>query len=298
VVLIENVEHIMNRRGQSILALAIVALTFGLANAGLAVDLDPNAVAIMTPDQFKWRDPTDQVAINQTILYGDPRRPGLYIIINKSKPGVVGNPHYHANERFQTVVDGVAWRGTGPVVDAAQTKRVPKGSFWTDHATKVHWDLTKEEGVASLVTGMGPVTTTEVPKSNGPWSGGDPSASTIMLPDEIQWIDNGSHSIAALHGYANQPGLFVEMLTLRKGFSFTPPHIHPTTLYTYVMSGTWWIGTGAKYDPASLTVPLKAGTFVTHFANGVHWDGAKDEDVQLLIIGEGPVVSMRVQEGR
>jgi hypothetical protein len=32
---------------------------------------------------------------------------------------------------------------------------------------------------------------------------------------------------------------------------------------------------------------MKPGTFVTHFAKGVHWDGAKDEDTTLIIIGEG-----------
>src|SRR5262249_19854437 len=85
---------------------------------------------------------------------------------------------------------------------------------------------------------------------------------------------------------------------LNKGNNFTRPHVHPTALYTTVLSGTWWVGTGSKFDPANLTVPMKPGTFVTHFADGVHWDGAKDEDVTLLIIGEGPVISVRVQETR
>jgi hypothetical protein len=33
---------------------------------------------------------------------------------------------------------------------------------------------------------------------------------------------------------------------------------------------------------------MPAGTFVTHFGKQVHWDGAKDEDAVLLIVGEGP----------
>ncbi len=33
---------------------------------------------------------------------------------------------------------------------------------------------------------------------------------------------------------------------------------------------------------------MPAGSFVTHFAKQVHWDGAKDEDAVLLIMGEGP----------
>ena len=47
------------------------------------------------------------------------------------------------------------------------------------------------------------------------------------------------------------------------------------------------MGTGTKFDPNG-TVPMPAGTFVTHFGKQVHWDGAKDEDTTLLIIGEVP----------
>ena len=57
-----------------------------------------------------------------------------------------------------------------------------------------------------------------------------------------------------------------------------------------MLKGTWWVGTGTKYDPDS-TVPMPAGTFVTHYGQQVHFDGAKDEDAVLLIVGEGPGTS-------
>jgi hypothetical protein len=41
---------------------------------------------------------------------------------------------------------------------------------------------------------------------------------------------------------------------------------------------------------------MPAGSFVTHFGKQVHWDGAKDEDVVLLIQGEGPATSTLVKE--
>ena len=50
------------------------------------------------------------------------------------------------------------------------------------------------------------------------------------------------------------------------------------------------MGTGTTYDPDG-TVPMPAGTFVTHFGQQVHFDGAKDEDAVLLIVGEGPGTS-------
>ena len=41
---------------------------------------------------------------------------------------------------------------------------------------------------------------------------------------------------------------------------------------------------------------MPAGSFVTHFAKQVHWDGAKDEDAILLIMGEGPATSTAAEE--
>jgi quercetin dioxygenase-like cupin family protein len=280
------------------LTVAVAAAILSLVAAAHAVELDPAAVSYMTPDQFKWRDPTDQAATNQTILLGDPNKPELYILINKFKPGRFGKPHYHPNDRFIAVIDGAAWRGTGPVLDPAHATRVPKGTFMIDHATKVHWDGTKEESGAYLIAGIGPATNIENPKTDGPWAGGDPSAVTIMLPDQIPWKDHGGFRVAALAGDPNKPGLFAEMLTLPKGSSFSRPHVHPGQLYTVVLSGTWWVGTGNRFDPDNLAVPMKEGTFVTHFGNRVHWDGAKDEDVTLLIIGEGPVTTRPVEEAK
>ena len=34
--------------------------------------------------------------------------------------------------------------------------------------------------------------------------------------------------------------------------------------------------------------PVPAGSFVTHYANEVHYDGAQDGDVVLEIVGMGP----------
>jgi hypothetical protein len=57
-----------------------------------------------------------------------------------------------------------------------------------------------------------------------------------------------------------------------------------------VLKGKWWVGTGTKFDP-NATVPMPAGTFVIHYGQHVHFDGAKNEDAVLLIAGEGPGTS-------
>jgi hypothetical protein len=40
---------------------------------------------------------------------------------------------------------------------------------------------------------------------------------------------------------------------------------------------------------------MPAGSFVTHTAGGVHFDGAKDEEVIVLVSGMGPATTVNVQ---
>jgi quercetin dioxygenase-like cupin family protein len=280
------------------LQFAIAAAALGLTTSTYAVELDSAAVIYRTPDRFEWRDPTDTAPSNQTILYGNPNKPGLYLYINTFKPNRFGYPHYHPNDRFVTVIAGTAWKGTGPIVDPPHAKRLPKGSFMIDHALKVHWDGTKDEDATYLITGYGPATSTEVPRATGSFDGFDPSAVTARTPDQIEWKDNGGNRTANLTGDPAKPGLYVQMLTWLKGNNFSHPHFHPNDRFIIVLSGTWWVGTGNKFDPANLTVPMKPGTFVTDLAEGVHWDGAKEEDTTILIIGEGPSTDTRVQQDK
>ena len=143
-----------DRLARSRLELAVAVVAVSLVTAAQAVELNPAAVIYKTPDQFTWADPTDKVATNRTVLHGEPETPGsLYIYINKFKPNRFGNPHYHPYDRFITVIDGAGWKGSGPVVDPANAKRLPKGSFMIDHALKVHWDGTKDENGAYLIAG-------------------------------------------------------------------------------------------------------------------------------------------------
>jgi len=57
-----------------------------------------------------------------------------------------------------------------------------------------------------------------------------------------------------------------------------------------VIKGTWFTGEGDVYDP-SKTVPVKTGGFMLHPAGLHHYDGAKDGEVVLEIVGQGPSTS-------
>jgi quercetin dioxygenase-like cupin family protein len=124
----------------------------------------------------------------------------------------------------------------------------------------------------------------------------NPAALTYKLPDQIKWNPPsaaGSQN-AVLVGDPSKPGLYVVLNKWLKGNHFSRPHFHPNDRFITVLGGTWWMGSGATFDPDN-SVPLPAGTFVTHFAKQVHWDGAKAEDASLLIFGDGPGSSTQVE---
>jgi len=121
----------------------------------------------------------------------------------------------------------------------------------------------------------------------------NPAAVIYQLPDQIKWKDTGSGAMnAVLTGDPNKPGFYAVMVKWLPG-NFSRPHFHPNDRFITVLKGTWWVGTGTKFD-ISQTVPMPAGSFVTHFGKQIHWDGAKDEEAVLLIVGEGPATTTRV----
>jgi quercetin dioxygenase-like cupin family protein len=123
-------------------------------------------------------------------------------------------------------------------------------------------------------------------------AGLNPGAVSYKLPDQIPWSPPtaaGSQN-AVLAGDPSKEGLYVQMVKWLAGNHFSHPHFHPHDRFITVLKGTWWVGTGTTYDPDA-TVPMPAGTFVTHYGQQVHFDGAKAEDAVLLIVGEGPGTS-------
>src|SRR5450631_2433030 len=126
----------------------------------------------------------------------------------------------------------------------------------------------------------------------------NPAAVTYKLPDQIPWspVDARGAQNAVVVGDPTKSGFYMVYTKWTKGNHFSHPHFHPNERYIVVLQGTWWVGTGPKFDPEKGTKPMPAGSFVTHFGKQVHWDGAKDEDAVLLIMGEGPATSTAAEE--
>jgi hypothetical protein len=131
----------------------------------------------------------------------------------------------------------------------------------------------------------------------GPAAELNPAAVIYKLPDQIPWgpVNAAGAQSAVVAGDPTKPGFYAVYNKWTKGNHFSRPHFHPNDRYIVVLQGTWWVASGPKFDPAN-TTPMPAGSFVTHFGKQVHWDGAKDEDAILLIMGEGPATSTAAEE--
>jgi len=122
----------------------------------------------------------------------------------------------------------------------------------------------------------------------------DPKSVFFELPDKIQWRKGANSDNVTLVGDPSKPGIYIQ-LTRWHPHNMSRPHSHSTERYITVLSGTWWVGTGPKYDPDT-TYPMPAGSYVVDHANELHWDGAKDEECVLEIVGTGPMTTTQAAQ--
>jgi hypothetical protein len=115
---------------------------------------------------------------------------------------------------------------------------------------------------------------------------------------QIPWSAPDARGVqnAVVVGDPSKPGFYVVFTKWLKGNHVSRPHFHPNDRYITVLQGTWWAGSGPKFDPDKGTTPMPAGSFVTLFGKQVNWDDSKDEDAVLLIMGEGPATTTAAEE--
>jgi quercetin dioxygenase-like cupin family protein len=123
----------------------------------------------------------------------------------------------------------------------------------------------------------------------GGQSAAEPGAFPRVTPEQVAWTDRPGYEgiqFATLAGDPSKPGIYVIRVKFSPG-RMTRPHWHPEDRHVVVLSGTWYMGEGDNFDPAK-TVPLKPGSYAMHPAKAHHYDGAKDEEVIVQIVGYGP----------
>ena len=122
----------------------------------------------------------------------------------------------------------------------------------------------------------------------------DPSHIVFTPPKDVKWKMGTGSDQAVIFGDPDKPGLYGILIRWHPG-QFSRPHFHNTDRYAYVISGTWWVSSSDTYD-LSKTYPMPAGSVVTDLANTVHFDGAKDGEALLELVGMGPVITTPVKK--
>ena len=127
----------------------------------------------------------------------------------------------------------------------------------------------------------------------------NPSETQVTLPDAIKWSGwiNGfpphSGEMATLYGGLDKPGPYLVLMKWYPGY-MSAPHTYATDRLSLVLSGTWWVNSGADFDPDN-TVPVPPGGFVRRVARTPHYDGVKRDASEPAVIGLFGIVPVQFE---
>ena len=142
--------------GRWLLCSAVVALL-----AGTTASSQTRSIPL---SEFKNIQPEEMTPTrgSQVVLFGDPNKPGLYVVQITFKAGTGSRPHFHDQDRLVTVVKGTWYVHLGPESDTYAPEKMTAmkaGSFVYHQAFGHHYDGAHEEDAVVRIVGMGPVKT-------------------------------------------------------------------------------------------------------------------------------------------
>lgn len=130
---------------------------------------DPTRVTSTLPKDFKC---TGAVGKQETcILFGDPAKPGPYMVMYKWYAGNFSKPHFHNNVRWAYIISGTWWTSSSSVYDERLTYPVRAGSVAVDLKDGIHWDgarVGEKEPAVLILSGIGPNVTYSVDENGKP----------------------------------------------------------------------------------------------------------------------------------
>ena len=114
-------------------------------------------------------------------------------------------------------------------------------------------------------------------------------AGVVMLDiQKANWEKSPTGEAAKIFGDQTKPGPYMLLTKPRPAPGpQNKPHTHPDTRTYTVISGTWYVGFGEKFDESKL-IALKPGSVYTEPAGVPHFVVIKDEGTIVQISGTGP----------
>jgi len=126
----------------------------------------------------------------------------------------------------------------------------------------------------------------------------------VTLSNDVKWsgwltgFPPESAEMAKLYGDPNEPGPYLVLMKWHPGY-MSAPHTYSTSRICVVVAGTWWVNSGADFDPSN-TVPVPTGGFVLRVVRTPHYDGVRAEGKDpavIAIFGIAPINLELVEPG-
>ncbi len=108
-----------------------------------------------------------------------------------------------------------------------------------------------------------------------------------LAPDELKWAPTPTGTQRAnLAGDDKKAGMYAYRARFPVNFK-NQPHFHPDDRIVTVISGTLYVGFGEQFDESKMKA-LPASSIWTEPAKQPHFVWAKDGEVVIQVIGNGP----------
>jgi quercetin dioxygenase-like cupin family protein len=131
----------------------VLPLLFAVILSGAAIAA--STVTMVMPGQEKYMPQPGNYSM--AVLYGNPSKPGFYVIRLKFGPNFTFPPHWHPGRENVTVVSGMFYAGIGAKIDKAKAMAFAPGSFISIPGHTPHFAFTKSQGAVVDVSGMEPM---------------------------------------------------------------------------------------------------------------------------------------------
>jgi quercetin dioxygenase-like cupin family protein len=116
-----------------------------------------------------------------------------------------------------------------------------------------------------------------------------PAGVVMFTPEKAKWAPGRlvpELQSAPVFGDQQKPGAYLGMSKFPPNFKIQP-HTHPDERHYTVISGTWYVGFGSKWDDSKL-IALPAGSYYTEPANTPHFIATKADGAVVHIGGKAP----------
>jgi hypothetical protein len=154
----------------------------------------------------------DEFPLNGTAtVFGDPSKPGAYILRTKMAANQFTRPHFNDQDRWVTVLKGTLWIGKGDVYRPDKLLPVREGGLAYLPANTHYFEVAGDTEVILQITGTGPVKSvhTEVDaKGQAVAEGGpypnlnpprrkNPVDADLLTPDELEQMERAAAAAKA-----------------------------------------------------------------------------------------------------